>query len=262
MGCGHPALWGSMAAVNDSGRPPAETGATLVDAVRAFTVVFGGSVVLAGAAGASLVSVGRVLAHGRRPPAWSAAGAGVTALYVAVARPWMRSWGATAAEKQRALPGDDPVPGHASQSTRAVTIAAAPTGVWPWLAQIGQDRGGFYSYEWLENLAGCRMRNAGRIHPEWQDRQVGETVLLHWANGLELTRFEPPTVLALQGWGSFVLEPVDEGTTRLLARSRQAHGPAGWLYAVLMELPHFIMERRMLLGIKERAEAPAAGAGS
>ena len=66
-----------------------------------------------------------------------------------------------------------------------------PEAVWPWLAQIGQDRGGFYSYEWLENLAGCRMRNADRIHPEWQDRQAGDTVLLHPSSGLKILRLDP-----------------------------------------------------------------------
>jgi len=79
----------------------------------------------------------------------------------------MRSWRATPAETKRALPGDELVPEPRIQITHAVTIAAPVERVWPWLAQIGQDRGGFYSYEWLENLAGCEMRNADRVHPEW-----------------------------------------------------------------------------------------------
>ena len=80
--------------------------------------------------------------------------------------------------------------------------------VWPWLAQIGQDRGGFYSYEWLENLAGCRMRNADRIHPEWQRREVGEEVMLHpLAPGMPVTIFDPPHALGLAGWGVFTLRP-------------------------------------------------------
>jgi hypothetical protein len=78
------------------------------------------------------------------------------------------------------------------QTTRAVSIDAAIEEGWPWLAQIGQDRGGSYSSQWLENLAGCRNANADRVHPEWQDRQVGETVLLHPGTGLKLARFEPP----------------------------------------------------------------------
>lgn len=116
-------------------------------------------------------------------------------------------WGATPEERQRPPPGDDLVPGTTSQT-------------WPWLAQIDQDRGGFYSYEWLENLAGCRTRNADRIHVEWQRREVGEMVLLHWVSGLKVARCEPNRVIAL-------------------------------------ELPHFVMERKMLLGIRSRAEAGA-----
>ena len=117
----------------------------------------------------------------------------------------MRSWGATAEEAAKALPGDELVPEPGMQTTRAVTIDAPVEEVWPRLAQIGQDRGGFYSYEWLENLAGCRLRNADRIHPEWQERSVGETVLLHPASGLRLARFEPPRGYAFEGW-AFALE--------------------------------------------------------
>ena len=131
--------------------------------------------------------------------------------------------------------------------------------MWPWLAQIGQDRGGFYSYEWLENLAGCRMRNADRIHPEWQHRAVGESVLLHPAFGLEVARFEPNRALVLDGWGSFVLEPIDDRRTRLISRSRVPRGWAALTYALLLEIPHFVMQRKMLLGIKERAERAASG---
>jgi hypothetical protein len=140
-----------------------------------------------------------------------------------------------------------------------VTIGAPREQVWSWLAQIGQDRGGFYSYSWLENLAGCRLRNADRIHPEWQHREVGETVLLHPAAGIPLTRFDPPTSYALRGW-YFVVEPTSGNRTRLLARSRIPHGVASLAYAIFIELPHFIMERRMLLGIKARAEVNRAGA--
>ena len=174
-------------------------------------------------------------------------------LYVLKIRPWLLAWGATPAERRKSLPEDELVPDAGSQSTRAVTIDAPVGDVWPWLAQIGQDRGGFYSYEWLENLAGCRMRNADRIHPEWQHREVGETVLLHPANGLALARFDPNRVLALEGWGAFVLEPLDRERSRLIARGRRRR-IAAVPYALLMEIPHFVMERKMLLGIKERAE--------
>jgi hypothetical protein len=141
------------------------------------------------------------------------------------------------------------------QTTRAITVDAPVDEVWLWLAQIGQERGGFYSYEWLENLAGCEMRNADRIHPEWQDREIGETVLLHPAAGLKVTRFEPPRLFALENWGCWVVEPIDGDRTRLIVRGRTPRGVARLAYSVLLlEIPHFIMERKMLLGIKARAE--------
>jgi hypothetical protein len=156
------------------------------------------------------------------------------------------------------LPGDELVPNPAIESTRAIVVGAPVEEVWPWLAQIGQDRGGFYSYEWLENLAGCRMCNTDRIHPEWQHREVGERVYLHPAIGLKVTVFEPGRAIVLEGWGAFVVEPIDENRTRVLLRSRV---PRGWVmlyYLLTIEVPHFIMERRMLKGIKERAERAEA----
>jgi hypothetical protein len=245
--------YGQGSVVSERESESAGERATLLDAVRAFGVMLGGSLVLDVAAGASLVAVARASMRGRRPHPLAMAGVATAALYVLVVRPWLLGWGATPAERCKSLPGDELVPNPASQSTRAVTIGAPVEEVWPWLAQIGQDRGGFYSYEWLENLAGCRMRNADRIHPEWQRREVGETILLHPANGLPLARFEPNRVLALEGWGAFVLEPFDRKRTRLIARGRQ-RPLASITYALLMEIPHFVMERKMLLGIKARAE--------
>lgn len=179
--------------------------------------------------------------------------------YQLVVKPWMRSWGATPAEVKRALPGDDLVPEPRIEITHAVTIAAPAEGVWPWLAQIGQDRGGFYSYEWLENLAGCEMRNADRIHPEWQERQVGELVPLHpAAPGLPVTIFDPGRIIGLEGWGVFLVEPAGPAATRLIARGRIPGGLSFLGYEALLDIPHFVMQRKMLLGIKARAEAAFA----
>jgi hypothetical protein len=181
-------------------------------------------------------------------------GVGMLAAYLLAVRPWLRHWGATDDERERTLPGDDLVPDPAINSTWAVTIDAPAEEVWPWLAQIGQDRGGFYSYAWLENLAGCELRNADRIHPEWQQRAVGEIVPLHPTFGLPLAQFEPGRALVLDGWGPFVVEPIDDHRTRLISRSRVPKGWAALSYALLLEIPHFVMQRKMLLGIKERAE--------
>ena len=152
------------------------------------------------------------------------------------------------------MPGDELVPDPPSSPRARSRSRRRAEAVWPWLAQIGQDRAGFYSYEWLENLAGCQMHNADEIHPEWQRRELGETVYLHPLNGLPVTRFEPGRVLALEGWGAFVLEPHGPGDTRLIARGRTPRGLGALANALLMEIPHFVMERKMLLGIKERAE--------
>jgi hypothetical protein len=205
------------------------------------------------------VMSGWVFRHRERPLArllrpLAILGAALPWVYAFFVRPWHLRWGATEEEVENPLPGDELVPDPAIESTRAITVNAPVEEVWTWLAQIGQDRGGFYSYEWLENLAGCRMRNADRVHPEWQRREVGERVFLHPAFGIEVSTFEPGRAIVLEGWGAFVVDPVDGRTTRVILRSRTARGLA-MLYDVLgVEIPHFIMERRMLKGIKERAE--------
>jgi Polyketide cyclase / dehydrase and lipid transport len=203
--------------------------AQALEAARAFGVVSGGPFVLDLAAAASAVAIVRAMRARRRPAPAALAGLAALAAYLRVARPWLQ------------------------REAGEVTIDAPPEAVWPWVAQIGQDRGGFYSYEWLENLAGCDMRNADRIHPEWQERSVGEGVPLHPRVRLPVSTWEPGRALGLQGWGTWLLEPLPGGRTRLVVRP-DARGPGAIGYALLMELPHLIMQRRMLDGIKERAE--------
>ena len=234
--------------------------ASPLQAARAFGVMLGGPILLAAGAAAGLAATAHALATGRRPGRLAVAATAGVVLYASAIRPWLGSWGATAAERTGALPGDDLVPEPGIETTRAVSIDAPAEQVWPWLAQIGQDRGGFYSYEWLENLAGCHMRNADRIHPEWQHRELGETVLLHPASGLELALFEPNRSFGFQGW--YLALAAEDGHTRLLARGRAPRGAASLAYTLLLELPHFVMERKMLLEIKSRAERAAAGAAA
>lgn len=186
--------------------------------------------------------------------------------YLFVIRPWHLRWGATDEETRETLPGDELVPCPKGTATHAVTIEAPVEEVWPWIVQIGQDRGGFYSYTWLENLVGCRMRNADRIMPEFQQLRVGDAVRLHpKVPPLPVLVCEPQKALVLGSntdnpgtWG-FYLKALDEDTTRLVVRGRGdwGSGVLGWLgNYVLFEPAHFIMERKMLLGIKGRAEAP------
>lgn len=186
-----------------------------------------------------------------------------------VIRPWYSRWGATEAEVDMSLPGDEQVPNPVLVSTRAITIQAPVSAVWPWLVQMGQGRGGLYTYERLENLAGCEMHNASRIIPEYQLLEVGDKVRLV-PEGREpyfvVSAIEPGRAIVLAGddppttWG-FILEPVDENTTRLIVRWRQDYEPTfgnvlGW--RVFTDPITFVMERKMLQGIKVRAEAVAS----
>jgi hypothetical protein len=208
-------------------------------------------------------------------------------LHALVVHPWMCRWGTLPGETDAALPGDAYVTEPVIASTRAIGIDAPPSEVWPWLVQIGQGRGGFYSHAWLQNRFGCEMENADRILPEHQNLRVGDGIRLHPENpplpvveiaeaqALVLAgRIDPRTgdILPLGGadttghvatsW-AFVLQSDDGRHTRLLARWRVG-GPAGWLqtigYRLLLEPAAFIMERRMLLGIRDRVESTARAA--
>jgi hypothetical protein len=157
-------------------------------------------------------------------------------------------------------------------STRAITIEASIDEVWSWLVQIGQGRGGFYSYDTLENLIGCDIHNADRILPEFQQLAVGDKVRL----GKEgypfytVTGVEPKKYLLLRGgdpeeeapsikdFWLFYLDEIDAQTTRLIARNRRDYTPSVAnfiIWQVITEPLHFLMEQKMLRGIKQRAEA-------
>lgn len=200
-------------------------------------------------------------------------------LYEAVIRPWQEHWGATEAESVEVLSGDHLVAEPAHQVTRAITIDAAPEEVWPWIAQLGADRGGFYSYDWLEDRFGLDIHNAGDIHPEWQDVAVGDVVYANRQRtaGWYVVDLVPGEILVLavadllrdravrrdEGlrweflW-TFAVRPVGEHRTRLVVRERVAFGShvAKWLMAPL-GLVSFVMSRKMMLGIKSRVEGLA-----
>jgi hypothetical protein len=202
----------------------------------------------------------------------------VLGAYFSFVRPWFRSWGATRAEVVRPLPGDEIVPDADADTmtTRAITIHAAIASVWPWLAQLGQDRGGFYSFEVLEDLVGCEMANTDRIHPEFQAWKPGDKLWmypptkLHGMGHAPLVRYEDGRVLAFATWrvgsappapyaGSwaFVLEPINANTTRFLVRGRPAPGrsvPGALFDRFVFEPVHFVMERKTMEGIALRAE--------
>lgn len=209
--------------------------------------------------------------HGR---VWHAAAVVVgTALfaYVAITAtlwPWHRSWGSTEAELTMSLPGDPPARNRHLEIQHAVTIDAPPENVWPWLMQLGQDRAGFYSHDWLERAFGVDVHNASEIRSEWQPRGVGDLVRATQPSylgsafgpnlGWRVMALEPPRAMVLDGWGAFVLLPTQDGRTRFVIRSPSGRRDVpAWLAAVdflSFQLPHFIMERRMMLTIKALAE--------
>ncbi|MFC1987090.1 hypothetical protein ACFLVH_00860 [Chloroflexota bacterium] len=219
---------------------------------------------------------------------WKAIGEGLvgaTTIGIALLTPFLRSRrvrrGATDAEVQRTLPGDDLVPHPKWQYTNAITIEAPLADVWPWLVQIGQGWAGWYSYEWLENLVGCDIHNANQIIQEFQHIEVGDSVrLAAEMPGYPVAIVEPGRIIVLHAdtrtgptpipggtksedyWVStwvFFLEKLEERGTRLISRLRSNYNPRmrnKLLYGpYLVEPISTAMQWKMLLSIKQRAEA-------
>ena len=208
-------------------------------------------------------------------------------LYWLTVRRWQLQWGATTQELRASLPGDDLVAEPNYVTTRAVTINALPGAVWPWIVQLGQGRGGFYTYDRFEQIAGTGIRSADRVLPEFQDLHLGDSIPLSPAGGPRVAILEPgrtlvlhdimdlrtgrsippdaQTTLAIHWTWCFVLEHGDHLSTRLLVRTRAALMPR--LVCVpasilVLEPVHFLMERGMLLGIRSRAQGSASLPGS
>ena len=197
-----------------------------------------------------------------------AAGAGAAALlgpaaYLLFFRSRCLNWGARPDEVSAKLPGDELLPEAGLVTTRAITIDAPAGAIWPWLAQMGSGRGGAYSYDWIENLLGLNMHSAGEILTEYQDIKVGDELPLGGRGPvMRVEVADPPRDLAVrsadQNWAwIFALVPEGE-STRLISRNRiavKALAPASRLfYLLFMEPGSLVMERKMLLGIKRRAE--------
>jgi hypothetical protein len=173
------------------------------------------------------------------------------------------NWGATAEEASARLPGDELLPDAAGVTTRAITIDAPPATVWPWIAQMGPaPRGGAYTYDWIENLFGLNMHSVGYVLPEYQDPKRGDGFGLG-ENRMQFERVEPERVLAIRSadgnwvW-AFVLDERD-GQTRLISRNRfRLPKLKDKIGMIPMEPGSLVMERKMLRGIKVRAERLAA----
>ncbi len=200
-------------------------------------------------------------------------------LYHLGLRNWCLRWGTTPAEVHASLPGDELFPAFAGEATHAITIHASAERVWPWLMQIGQDRGGFYSYTFLENSIGCEMPTVKHLVPGWKPRTVGETVWFATPRRFggqgrmiaAVVQLERSFVMvspndwqrlqagkpAQEGFWSFTLEPLEKGQSRLIARVRGGTPPtilsraAGRLF---WEPMHFVMEQKMLRTIRDLSE--------
>ena len=193
-------------------------------------------------------------------------GGAAALVYAKAGRPAMLRWGATERERQEVLPGDELMPNFDAQSTRALTILAPDEHVWPWLMQIGQDRGGFYSYTALENLAGCEMPAVNHVISEWPARRPGDVVWMappYRYGGqayMNVALVEPNRALVFHREGSlwsFVLQPASDDTCRLIVRTRSGPGALGGgpiLQTLFWEPAHFVMEREMMLRIRQLAE--------
>lgn len=190
----------------------------------------------------------------------AALGGALAAGYLGLFRPWQLGWGATEDERVRPLPGDELVEAPTFVATRAITIRAQPADIWPWLAQVGVNRAGWYSYDWLDNLG---RPSAREIIPELVDITVGDVLPMSpdGKQGIRVHALDPPTSMI---WGTpgdtswaWVLDPGPDGTTRVLSRVRSRYR---WLsptivFSMLLELADIWMMRRMLLNVRERVEA-------
>ena len=214
------------------------------------------------------------------------AGIGGAAMMVAAfLTPFQRAershWGLDAELASRRYPGDDLVASPRWGWTHGIEIGAPTQDVWPWIAQLGADRGGFYSYQWLENLAGCKVRNAEAVHCDWTMRE-GDLLRLHPdMPPLRIARVEPGRYIAAHAahaaaapepraaggsWAEaswlFFVEPLGETRCRLVSRYRCATSDDVAMRLTMgstfLEPVGFAMDRRMLLGVKSRAEARAA----
>ncbi len=210
-------------------------------------------------------------------------------MYLRFIRPWYLRWGATDEEVHQPMPGDDEVSQANFQTTHAITMKARPAEVWPWLVQIGYGRAGFYSYAWIERALGLRsLSNAERIMPEFQHLKVGDIIPIEPAgSGYRVTSLEPNRLLVLaigesdggvmgnvmkQVHGAstwvYMLHELDSEHTRLIGRWRARlklslkMSPFVMLRILPIEPGEFVMERKMLLGIKRRAEKAHEAVGA
>jgi hypothetical protein len=200
-------------------------------------------------------------------PARILGGVGLVACLVAAyplfLRRWCLTWGASPEEASRQMPGDELLPEPDIVTTRAVTVDVPPAAIWPWLVQMGSGRGGAYTYDWIENLFGLDMHSADEVRPEFQDLKVGDALPVgEKGPRMRVSVLDPQRALVFRSedgawiW-TFALDERDGGT-RLVSRNRirppHASTALRLFNLFVMEPGSLVMERKMLLGIKDRAE--------
>ena len=188
--------------------------------------------------------------------------------YGLLLRPRMLDGDASPEERRAALPGDDLMPDATTVTTRAVTIGAPASAVWPWLVQMGQDRAGFYTHNWIERLLRSGIPDVHEVHPEWQELEPGDLIRTNRDMGGKPMGWPVLAVVPVRsivvrskslpaGTYAFVLQPIDDTSTRLLVRDRAAWRRREWIFKALVYEPlHAYMETGLLHGVKERVEGP------
>lgn len=179
-------------------------------------------------------------------------------------RPWLTQWGSTTAERAGPMAGDELVADADTTWTRAVTIDGPPSAVWPWLVQMGEDKAGFYNYDWGEQLFLDPVHNATTIHPEWQRLAVGDVVHPKPGGDWRVAELVPERVLVLENpavtptdwtW-AIELRPVGDDRTRLVTRMRSHKGT---FFSYALDVPDLILFPRLLTGIEQRVEGTLPG---
>jgi hypothetical protein len=188
--------------------------------------------------------------------------------------PRLLTWGATREEISRQYPGEEQIKAKGFKNTLAITVKANPSAIWPWIAQMGLNKGGFYSYTRLENLFGCKLKNANELHPAWQHPKAGDLEPVCKSQegkpdaGWQVGIVEERKALVWHGRNNtewmmgIYIDSINEHTSRLITRQQFKYPErwtTGWLLEKLwLEWAHCIMQRGMLNGIKKRVERQAA----
>jgi hypothetical protein len=196
-------------------------------------------------------------------------------VYNFIILPRLLRWGATKEEFNRSLPGDEWVQQKDYKNTLAVTVNTPASAIWPWVAQMGLHKAGLYTYTWLENMFGCKLHNADRIHPEWQNPKAGEIEPVCKSqegkpnSGWLVVYAEPNKMLVWRGMNDaqwmmgIYIDSIDDHTSRLITRqqfkSQAAWSKAWWIEKLWFEWAHSVMQHGMISGIKKRVENNKGG---